>query len=257
MNWKTGLILGFILLIFGLILGWQLAPRIQDLQPSDSSLFSRQPLVITFSRPMDPISMDSHFILEPSLGGDLLWNDQFTQLRFTPYKAWPAGAIINIKISSGAKSWIRLPLIREKSWNIPVSPIYLAYLWPADGKSNLYLVNPETGETQELITEVGGVLDYTATPDGAEILYSVTKDNGDSKIVSLNRITGNKQQLITCSTGLCRSPRISPDGSLIAYEFISRDPGILPGIRVHNLQNNTHSDLGIPSEYLDNPLWSP
>ena len=201
--------------------------------------------------------MDSHFILEPSLGGDLLWNDQFTQLRFTPKRAWPAGENIKIKISSGAKSRIRLPLIREKSWNIPVSPIYLAYLWPADGKSNLYLVNPETGETQELITEVGGVLDYTATPDGVEILYSVTKDNGDSIIVSLNRITGNKQQLITCSTGLCRSPRISPDGSLIAYEFISRDPGIQPGIRVHNLQNNTHSDLGIPSEYLDNPLWSP
>ena len=256
MKWKTGLILGLILITAGLILGWQLAPRVQDLQPSDSPLFSRQPIVINFSRPMDPVSMDSHFSLEPSLGGDLLWNDQFTELSFEPDKTWPAGKTIKVTISSGAKSRIRLPLFREKSWSIPVSPIFLAYLWPADGNSTLYLVNPETGVTQELITEPGGVLDYSTTVDGAEILYSMIEDDGESSIVSLNRLTGNKGKLITCLKGLCRSPRVSPDGSLIAYEFISRDHGIQPGIRVFNLQNNTHSDLGVPSEYLDNPLWS-
>jgi len=200
--------------------------------------------------------MDSHFNLEPSLEGDLLWNEQFTELTFTPYKAWPAGKTIKVNINSGARSRIRLPLYSGRSWDIPVNPIFLVYLWPADGKSNLYLVNPETGDTQELITETGGILDYSITVDGAEILYSVTEDDGESTIISMDRLTGTKKKLITCSTGLCRSPKISPEGSLIAFEFISHDPGSQPGIRVYDLQTNTHSDLGAPSDYLDNPLWS-
>ena len=256
MNWRSGLILGIVVLIAGMLFGWGLAPRINEFQPSDSPLFSRQPLVISFSRPMNPVSMDSHFDLDPYVAGSLLWNDKFTELRFTPDKAWPAGRIIKVTIRSGARSRTRIPLLREKSWDIKVSPYFLVYLWPADEKSGLYLVNPETGDTQELIREAGGVLDYSVSPDGLIILYSTTNEGGESAIVSLDRLTGNRKQIITCTAGLCLSPKASPDGSLIAFEFISSEPGVRPGIRIHDLLNNSRSDLGLPGEYLDSPLWS-
>lgn len=257
MNWKLASILIVALVVGGLIIGWQLAPHIEDIDPAKKSLSGRQPLKITFSRPMNPDSLESNFVLDPSIRGKFSWTEMFDEVTFTPDKPWPSGKTISVQISSGARSKIRLPLLRNRSWTIQVSPILLAYLWPADSKSTLYLVNPDTGDNQTLTAEDSGILDYTVTPDGLAIIYSVLNENGESNIVSLDLVSGNTTPAIECSLGLCRSPRVSFDGSLLAYEYISREPGEHPGIRIYDLEDNIHLTIGDPEEYLDNPLWSP
>ena len=257
MNWKTGLILGIILLAVVFIFAWGSTPSIQGIQPYDEPLISRQPLVILFSRPMNPVSVYAHFNLEPSLQGDLLWNEDFTQSSFTPDKPWPSGEMIRIRIESGAKSRIGLPLVRDQSWEIPVSPESLIYLWPADENSDLYTMNPESGDTRQLVSEAGGILDYSTSQDGMEIIYSHHLDGGTSSIVSFERLTGIRTPLVTCSEGLCRSPQISSDGKFLAYEYISHQPGIQPGIQVYDLEKDARIDLSEAGDYLDNPAWSP
>ena len=256
MNWKTGLILGVVLLSIGLIIGWKSTPTILEIHPEDSPLFSRQPLVIVFSRPMNPVSVYSHFSLEPSVQGDLLWNEDFTQSGYTPDKPWPSGETIKIRIEPGAKSRLGLPLMRDQSWEIPVSPESLIYLWPADEDSDLFIMNPDTGETQQLLSEEGGILDYSISQDGMEIIYSRHEEGGTSSILTLDRLTGVRTPLIRCSDGLCRSPQISPGGDYLAYEFISNQPGVQPSILVYDLDKDTQTNLGTSEDYLDNPSWS-
>ncbi len=131
MNWKLALILIVALVVGGLIIGWQLAPHIEDIDPAKKSLSGRQPLKITFSRPMNPDSLESNFVLDPSIRGKFSWTEMFDEVTFTPDKPWPSGKTISVQISSGARSKIRLPLLRNRSWTIQVSPIRLLLPLPS------------------------------------------------------------------------------------------------------------------------------
>jgi len=257
MRWKIGLVVGVVVLLILVLIGWQLSPRVEGIDPSEGDLHGRQPLVINFTRSMDGDSVESRISLEPSRQGEYIWNEDFKQLTFTPSKSWPAGETISLKLKSGARSRIRLPLLGKFNIERTVSPILLTYLWPADEISNLYLVNPVSGESQALTEEVNGVLDYSISYDGERIYYSSTSENGTSRIMVLNRLTGNSGQITSCSYGLCTTPRISPDGYLLAYEYISSEPGILPTVRVLDIEVMTQIDLGEDNQYLEKPLWSP
>ncbi|MCJ7718111.1 MAG: Ig-like domain-containing protein [Anaerolineales bacterium] len=257
MKWKTALILIATLLLSVIFTAWLIAPRVEKFEPAASPLHGQQQLSLSFSRPMNPETVESNISFEPPIQGDFTWNETLDRVIFSPHKSWPSGDTITVQVKSGARSNFRLPLLGEKSWTLAVSPTLLVYLWPADGKSNLYQTNPETGENQTLTSEKNGVLDYSVTPDGLRILYSVLDENGDSLIVSLDRLTGTTSTLIECSPDLCRSPQISPNGVYLAYSFISRDSKIQPGVRVYNLDNDTAIILGDPEDSLDHILWSP
>ncbi len=257
MNRKVGIILGILLPLLVLLLGWILAPQIGEALPPSGDLNGRQSVLISFTRQMDPESVESRFFLSPSISGEFSWNESFNQLTFTPHKAWPAGEIITFQLDAWARSRIRLPLLRQFIFTLPVSPTLLTYLWPADGKSNLYLVNPESGDSQALTNEINGVLDYNISADGELIFYSTTTETGTSIIHALNRQTVSTSEVFQCTEGLCTTPRISPGGNLLALEYISHEPGVLPGIRIYNLIEKTQIDLGEANEYLEKPHWSP
>jgi len=73
----------------------------------------------------------------------------------------------------------------------------------------------------------------------------------------LNRLTGNSGQVTACTDGLCTTPRISPDGYLLAYEFIPNESGMVPTVRVLDIEVMTQIDLREDNQYLEKPLWSP
>ncbi len=255
MKWKIGLGLAVVVLLILVVIGWQLTPRIEGVEPTDGELHGRQAIMISFTKPMNGDSVESRLDLNPSQSGEYIWNDDNKQLTFTPTKAWPAGEIVTLHLSSWSRSLIRLPLLSDFSVEMNVSPILLTYLWPANNTSNLYLVNPVSGESQILTEEVNGVLDYSISPDGEQIYFSSTAEDGTSRILVLNPIAGKSEQITSCPDGLCTSPRLSPDGYSLAYEYIPRDPGKLPSIRVLNIDDMTQIDLG-ENQYLEKPLWS-
>jgi len=257
MRWKIGLALGIVfLLIIGLI-SWQLAPRVEGVEPSEGVLHGRQPLMISFTKPMNEGSVENQIVLEPYQPGEFSWNEDLNQLTFTPNKSWPASETINIQLLRGARSRINLPLLDKFNTEMKVSPILLTYLWPADGPSNLYLVNPVSGESQALTDEENGVLDYSISPDGEQIYYSSSGEDGTSRIMVLNRQTGMTGEVMVCDDGLCTSPRISSDGYLLAYEYLSWEPGVLPTVQILDIEVLTRIDLGEDNQYLEKPLWSP
>lgn len=256
MNWKTWAILGVVIILLLLLIGWQIAPRVLYLEPGETDLHGRQPLLIGFNRSMDPTSVESRFNLVPPLEGKIVWNENSNQFSFTPDTSWPAGKSVLLEIKSGARSRIRLPLLGNYQDTLKISPYLLIYMWPASGPSNIYLANAETGDSQMLTDHPGGILDYTIHPDGLSIIYSISNNNGTSSIRSLDRQKDLSSILLECRTGLCRSPQVSFDGTLLAYEFISGEPGSQPGIRVFNLVEGSEVNPGGPEEYLETPLWA-
>ncbi|MCK4490041.1 MAG: hypothetical protein KAU23_07265, partial [Anaerolineales bacterium] len=153
MKWKrTAFLIATILLVgFGLFTAWLLAPRVEIIEPVGSPLHGRQPLSISFSRPMNPESIEFNFNIDPLLPGELNWNEGLNKFTFIPHKSWPSGESITVQLNPKARSRSKLPVLGNNSWTITISPTLLAYLWPADRESNLYLVNTETGENQTLV----------------------------------------------------------------------------------------------------------
>jgi Tol biopolymer transport system component len=162
-----------------------------------------------------------------------------------------------IQFRSGVRSRISLPLLGKFSQEIAVSPVQLTYLWPADGTSNLYLADPISGDNQELTQDPYGVLDYAISQNGEKIIYSAAAEKGASRIMILDRDSGELSEIMVCSDGLCTAPRISPDGNLVAYEYIPREPGRQPTVQVLDIKTLAQIDLGEKNHYLENPTWSP
>jgi Tol biopolymer transport system component len=256
MNWKTGVILGVGLLLVLLVIGWQQSPQAELVAVPEGLLHGNQEISISFSSRMNPESVTSRLLFDPPLEGDLSWNEDNDLLSFSPLETWPAGESVTLRIDSGARSLFGLPLLGAFQETLTISPYLLTYLWPADGASNLYQANPVSGETRALTDEPFGVLDYTIVAGGRRIIFSRSNQDGTGEILQLDRFSGRSEILINCPDGLCISPQLSPDGKLLAYEYIPRAKGGQPGIRIFDLNQKTTSDPGEVGEFLESPLWS-
>lgn len=257
MNWRTGVLIVIALLVAGLLAGWQLSPRVTDVLPPEGELQGRQPLTIIFNRKMDPQSVEGSLLITPDYEGDLSWDAGFKELTFTPRKIWPSGTSVSISLGRGSRSKLKIPFWQEITFVWSVSPTSLVYLWPADGYSNLYKTNPLSGENQALTNYPEGLLDYSISPDSGYIFYSISGENGGSKINSLDLQSLEISLVIDCEEALCAMPQLSFDGERLAYEVINRGSGVQPGIRVLNLDDKSELDLGQTNEHLESPLWSP
>jgi Tol biopolymer transport system component len=178
-------------------------------------------------------------------------------LSFTPRKIWPSGTSVSISLGRESRSKLKIPFFQEVTFSWSISPTSLVYLWPADGNSNLYKTNPLSGENQALTNHPGGILDYSISPDNEQLFYSVAVENGGSKIMSLDLHSLEPSLVIDCEDALCAMSQLSFDGKRLAYEVITQEGGTQPGIRVFNFPDQSEQDLGLSSEYLESPLWSP
>lgn len=256
MRWKT-ILTGIGVLIIGLLIAaLQLAPRVESITAADQLIHGPQPIQFTFSRRMDPESVLAHLTLDPPYPGSLEWSEDGRQAAFIPDQSWTPGSEVSFTLSRGALSHLKLPLLRTFSESFSVSPYLLTYLWPADQTSNIYSLNPQTGDGAALTEQPEGVLDYAALPDGSALIYSTPSASAGSQIISLNRWSGEENILVECAAALCRSPVPSPDGTRLAYEIIPRQPDARPGIRLYHFRDQSTETVGSSSHYLDNPRWS-
>jgi hypothetical protein len=87
MNWKKTILLITSLLLAGLFTAWLLAPHVEDFDSAGSPLHGRQPLSISFSRPMNSESIEFDFNIDPLLPGELIWNEALNKFTFIPFNS--------------------------------------------------------------------------------------------------------------------------------------------------------------------------
>lgn len=257
MNWRTGTLIALALVVAGLLIGWQLTPRVEQALPENDEIQGRQSLTLQFNNMMDAQSVEAILEIVPPLDGEINWDEDQKLMTFTPFTIWPSGETVSIQLGRGARSRLRLPILQEFTRQWRIRPTSLVYLWPADGTSNLYQANPENGQSWALTEHSRSVLDYSISPDQEQIFYTLAGDQAGSAIMAIDLQSGLASQIIVCREMLCTSPQLSPDGNRLAYQVIPQLPGTQPGIRILDLRDGSELDLGQPEQHLDSPLWSP
>jgi hypothetical protein len=115
------------------------APRLTGLEPEPSFAFRpTTPITLTFDQPMVPGSVEASFALAPAVGGRFAWNDEQTQVVFTPSGAgFVPGTRYRARLSGGARAAI-LPRTTRNAveWGFSLPPL-LATAGPASGTAGL------------------------------------------------------------------------------------------------------------------------
>lgn len=218
-------LLVFLLLVASGAWAWLSAPRLLGISPAPGSteVPVGAPLRLNFSQPLRNESLQEHLKIEPPRAGAFRWEGN--TLVFTPDQQWPGGVMITVTLEAGVRAagWPGLPTWQEMHWSFRTSQTLLAYLWPAGSPSDLYALDPVSGEIQQW-TEEGDILDFSASQDGTYLYISRQNRQGGSDILRLDRLTVTTQpgaaaeMLVACPDALCRSPQPSPDGRWLAYE---------------------------------------
>lgn len=181
-----------------------------------SGVPSFTPLRLTFSGPMHKPSVEQNLMITPKMEGSFDWEDDTTVI-FTPASLWPGNEIVTATLTMGAQSNWRLPLAERQTWSFTIAETLLAYLWPAEGLADIYVLDPVSGETVRLTETARGVLDFSIGAGGKAFYYATPNPEGGTNIIRFDRLTGDHTLVHDCGTNVCTSPHPSPDDSLLAY----------------------------------------
>jgi len=192
--------------------------------PGDQDVPMTAPVRVSFSQPMDQVSVEAHFAIEPQAPGRFAW--QGRELTFWPWAALAPETTYTVTLSAGAMSQRGRELAEETRWQFRTRLPGLLYLGrsPDDtGVRQLYVATPGGGladESQPLqLTEhAGGVWDYAVHPLGTEIAYSVLREDGGSDLWRMDRDGTDQSPLLLCPEEACLNPVWSPDGGTLAFE---------------------------------------
>jgi peptidoglycan/xylan/chitin deacetylase (PgdA/CDA1 family) len=91
----------------------RVAPYVESVEPSSSTASVNAAIVVTFSLPMAPASVEESFAIRPSVGGQPSWSDTFT-FRFQPFRLAHGTAY---EVQVGGRSVRGVPLRGQRLWH--------------------------------------------------------------------------------------------------------------------------------------------
>ena len=215
----------WLLIGIGFLLGLVLvaafsAPRVEQVLPApgDEAVPATARIQIQFSQPMDTASLVSHFTVTPDVEGQFYWEGE--RFVFQPEAPWPSDEQISVELRAGARSTRLLPTLNRTRWQFTVGHPRLVYLWPTEGKADLYAQDLVPDATRLALTQsIYGVEDFTISPDGARIAYTAVRGDGGTSLHLLDLLDESERVVLECpSEASCRAPVFSPDGRWLAFE---------------------------------------
>jgi Tol biopolymer transport system component len=213
---------------------------------------------------MDPDSVLDHLSVTPDTNFGVSWDDK--TLIFEHADPWPAGSIITISLSAGARSSSFLPMLTSRTWSFTVGEPRVAYLYPAGQPAEVYIQS--LGESEGIpITETPlGVFDFSLNAAGTLIGYTSERSDGSTDLHVFDLVTEEDTLVYSSPQGSrCEAASPSPDGAHLAfecYEFQSSSGGqSIPGPRQAWLLSLTDNQAPILAGQAGNitstPRWSP
>jgi Bacterial Ig-like domain len=256
-----------LLLVTGAIVyAWRSTPKLVEASPLDTAqnVAATASIQVQFSRPMVHESVESHLKILPEVSGTTRWNEN--SIEFTPDQPWPAGQKIQVQLERGAKakSWLAFSM-GDQSWSFIISRAALAYLWPAAGQASIYTVDPETKSARQY-THGMNVLDYSANNTGSILYLSASNPLSGADLYKIDRFKADSrlnnayqpEKLLDCGKAQCRNPIVSPDGEILAYEYLPATAGEMSYVQVWTLSLSDHfaAQAGQAGHETVQPTWS-
>ncbi len=212
---------------------------------------------------MQQDSVESGLTIEPAMPGGTRWIG--TTLVFTPDVPWPADSIITYRLEGAVRSARGLPLLGSRSWSFQAGEPRVLYLSPAGGQADLYTASVEAAEPVRLTETPHGVKEFSVGGYGSLVVYSAVRQDGQTDFRLRGMGSGEDRLLYVCPQGAqCGSPALSPDGSLLAFEFAESRPG--PGVEptkgmrsvyVLPLDGEEPFRVSDPEHLTMLPVWAP
>ncbi|MGD8473346.1 MAG: Ig-like domain-containing protein [Anaerolineae bacterium] len=199
----------------------QAGVRVAALSPGrgDDDVPITAPIRITFSKEMDRTSVEERFSVEPEIPGEFEWESKTLTLR--PYSALRPETTYVVTLRAGATTERGKELREETRASFRTRAPQLLYLGWADESTEvrqLFAAALDGGAPRQLTENATGVWDYAVHPEGAEIVYSVLREDGGSDLWSMDRDGGDQRMLLPCPEVACLNPAWSPNGTILAYE---------------------------------------
>jgi dipeptidyl aminopeptidase/acylaminoacyl peptidase len=232
---RIALFLGILLTLSLLLTFWLGSPKLLEVYPAGKSnnVAAGASVRLVFSRPLNTSALEAKLHLNPETSGSFEWEG--STLVFTPSKSWPAGTNVQVQLDPGipAQGFPALPLRQGETWSFQIRQPNIAYLFPSTDPANLYMLDPASGERQQLTDSPGGVMDFTANPDGTIIYYSERQEPEGSTIFRLDlnsavseqlegqtavSAAAQPEQVLACPKALCQSLALDSQGKRLAYE---------------------------------------
>lgn len=243
------------------------SPHIETVLPAPGELAvpATARLRIKFDQAMDINSLVSHLRITPEIDGRFYWDANW--FIFEPDHPWPSDETVVVELRAGARSQRVLPLWRGRRWEFDVGRPRLIYLWPADGKADLYMqeLGQESSRTQ-LTRSAAGIEDFSTSPDGSDIAYTAISGDGGTSLHILNLIDESDRVVVDCGPASpCRAPAISPDGRWMAFEEHHLQEGVAGRLELVGRQvvvadldqSGARLQLDLNADDVWGPAWSP
>jgi WD40 repeat protein len=237
----TARIPGGLIVAAGVLLGLLLilvlnSPRVIEFSPRSggADVSSMTQVRISFSRPMQKLSVQARLNFEPSIPGIFTWEEE--TLIFEPETPWPSGTQVEVTLQGGAQGSNRVPMLGRRNWSFNIGQPRLIYVWPSEGKSDLYQFSLDSEAEPEPLTQSEyGILEYSLSQDGSLLVYSAYAEDGGTELRLLDMIAKQDQQLLLCeATSPCDTPSLNPTAEKVAFErviYASSEAGrLLPSL---------------------------
>jgi dipeptidyl aminopeptidase/acylaminoacyl peptidase len=257
--------LGFIVGFF--ILSIASAPSVEQVSPTpgDENVPATARVQIEFSQPMNLGSLVAHFEVSPQVEGRFYW--EAGSFVFQPDSPWPSDELITVELRAGARSQRILPMLRTTQWQFSVGHPRLAYLWPTEGKADLYTQDTDPDSERAALTQSNyGVEDFSVSPDGVQIAYTAVSGDGGTSLHVLDLLDDSDRTVLECPPeATCRAPVFSPDGRWLAFEEHQFGAGAAGRLELQRRQIGlvsldqaaAHMVLDLQGHDVWGPDWSP
>jgi TolB protein len=171
-------------------------------------------------------SRDSSAAYEPSFSPDGQW----VVFESHQLDVEDNGVIVKYK-ADGSGDYVALTSLTEDCRQPNWSPKgdHIIYQRFADGKWDLWMVDPDGSNAHQLTTGAGDMTDASFSQDGDWIVYSSDENELEFASVFVIPISGGVPYRATEHDGYAGAPSWSPDGTRIAFEASGGDPDDSPG----------------------------
>jgi Tol biopolymer transport system component len=201
--------------------------------PGEENASTRGRITLTFSEPMDQRSLAGRIHIAPDVTGTLRLNGA-TAVWISP-RPLQSDTVYTVTVDAGVTSARGRRMPDDATWTFRTGHPRLAYLAPANGASDLYVLDAlSNGPPERLTQEPFGVYDFAISPDGRRLVYSVNREEGNPErdLYLINSDGSGREMLAKCDGQVCQAPSWSPDGARVAFErreliegAVGRSPG--------------------------------
>ncbi|MEW5988820.1 MAG: Ig-like domain-containing protein [Chloroflexota bacterium] len=214
------LVVAALALALGLVIwrGDQVGVRVMAVSPADgaTAVSTAATIHITFDQPVEA-SPEYDLVIEPPVSGSL--RAEGRQLTFSPATRLNPDTTYTVTLPAGLPGQQGREVLRPLTWRFATGHTRVLYLgWDGDGRSQIFVVDPAGGEPVQLTQETDSILDYSLSPDGLAIAYTIQSQEGAADLRLIDTDGNNRRLLLNCPDAACSQPVWSPDGRRLLYE---------------------------------------